>query len=75
MLHAMVDHPTSFKLDDEILDGLKTVTERDGIPRSEQVRRALRAWLQDKGVLAPPGVKKTASTKTARKRAGTRKRA
>jgi hypothetical protein len=31
--------------------------------------------LQDKGVLAPPGVKKTASTKTARKRAGTRKRA
>jgi hypothetical protein len=65
----------SFRLDEALLEGLRTVTERDGIPQTEQVRRALRAWLQDKGVLAPPGVKKTASTKTARKRAGTRKRA
>jgi hypothetical protein len=71
----MVDYATSFRLTEEILAGLKAVQERDGIPQSEQVRRALRAWLQDKGVLAPPGVKKTASTKTARKRAGTRKRA
>ena len=55
---------TAFRLPAEILDGLQHVKERDGTPISEQVRRALRAWLDEKGVVEKPE----------RKRAGTRKR-
>jgi metal-responsive CopG/Arc/MetJ family transcriptional regulator len=53
----------TYRLDDDLLQGLETVKERDGVPVSEQVRRALRAWLEAKGVL-----------KAERKRAGTRRR-
>ena len=53
----------TFRLDDELLEGLKQVEERDGIPPSEQVRRAIRAWLEEKGVL-----------KAERKRVGPRSR-
>jgi Ribbon-helix-helix protein, copG family len=56
--------PTNFRLESELLEGLQQVRERDGIPVSEQVRRALRAWLEVKGV----------TVKTERKRAVTRKR-
>lgn len=59
------------RLEQALIDGLKAVQERDGVPQSEQVRRALKAWLDAKGVLAPPAT----ATKTARKRAATRKRA
>jgi hypothetical protein len=54
---------TAFRIDSEILDGLRRVKERDGIPLAEQVRRALQVWLKGKGV-----------TTTARKRASSRKR-
>lgn len=37
---------TAFRLEPEILDGLQVVKDRIGIPISEQVRRALRDWLQ-----------------------------
>ncbi len=40
----------SFYLDPELSAGLKTVKERDGVPESEQVRRAVRMWLHSKGV-------------------------
>ena len=54
---------TTVRLDDEVFDGLQEIRERDGVPVSEQVRRALKLWLESKGV------KKTA--KPARgKRAG-----
>jgi hypothetical protein len=53
---------TAFRIDPEILDGLQAVKDRDGVPISEQVRRALTAWLESKGI------------KTERKRAVTRKR-
>jgi hypothetical protein len=56
---------TAFRIEPEILNGLQTVKERDGVPVSEQVRRALRAWLEAKGVGA---------TRAERKRAVTRKR-
>jgi hypothetical protein len=54
---------TAFRIDPGILDGLREVRIRDGVPISEQVRRALRAWLDSKGV-----------TQTERKRVGPRKR-
>jgi hypothetical protein len=41
---------SNFRIDPEIMSGLQLVKEREGIPLSEQVRRALRAWLETKGV-------------------------
>lgn len=52
----------TFRIEQELLDGLRTVAERDGIPVSEQVRRAIEMWLTSKGV------------KAERKRAATRRR-
>jgi hypothetical protein len=54
----------TFRLERHLLDALQHVKERDGIPGSEQVRRAIIAWLEGKGV----------DPKTERPRAGTRKR-
>jgi len=41
----------TFRIDDELLDGLQAVYARDGILQSEQLRRAIRTWLESKGVL------------------------
>ncbi len=56
---------TTFRIDAELLEGLRGVYERDGIQISEQVRRAIRMWLEAKGASA---------TKPERERAGTRQR-
>ena len=56
---------TTFRIDHELLAALRDVYEREGIQISEQVRRAIRLWLDSKGVVV----------KAARKRAGTRERA
>lgn len=53
----------NFLIDPELAAGLKALKERDGAPESETVRRALRGYLQRKGVL-----------KAERSRAVTRKR-
>ena len=39
-----------FRIDEELLAGLEAIAERDGVPVSEQVRRAIRMWLDTKGV-------------------------
>jgi hypothetical protein len=49
--------PRLFNLDDDLLDAMKELKERDGIAEAEQVRRALRAWLERKGVLKKPSKK------------------
>jgi hypothetical protein len=54
---------TTIRIDESILAGLQTVKERDGVPVSEQVRRALSLWLEQKGIV-----------KSDRTRASTRKR-
>jgi len=46
----------TFRIDDDLIEGMDKLWERDGIAVSEQVRRALRVWLESKGI------------KTARKR-------
>jgi len=56
---------TAFRMDPEIMAGLRQVKERDGIPLSVQLHRALETWLEKKGVRAK---------KTERKRAASRKR-
>ena len=55
---------TAFRMDPEIMAGLRRVKGRDGIPMAEQVHRALVTWLELKGVRG----------KADRKRAVTRKR-
>jgi hypothetical protein len=40
----------NFWIDDELRQGLKAVRDRDGIVESEQIRRAIREWLAQKGV-------------------------
>jgi predicted transcriptional regulator len=54
---------STFRLDDELLDALRQVKERDGIPQSEQIRRAILMWLESKGV----------TVKSAKRRARTRR--
>ena len=53
----------NFLIDPDLAAGLKAVKERDGINESEQVRRAIRESLIQRGVM-----------KADRKRARTRKR-
>jgi hypothetical protein len=59
--------PANFRVEQEILEALRRIKERDGVPVSEQLRRALLAWIREKGEAVE--VKKTD-----RKRAATRKR-
>lgn len=58
---------TAFRIEPEIRDGLRRVKDRDGIPFSIQVDRALRTWLEKKGVsVAKP---KTASSNAGKRSA------
>ena len=65
MMTPSMKKQTNMRIDPEILEGLQRVKERDGIPISEQVRRALRVWLEEKGVIE----------KAASRRAPTRRKA
>ena len=51
----------TFFIDQDQREALAVVKERDGISESEQIRRAIKGWLEQKGVM-----------KADRKRAGTR---
>jgi hypothetical protein len=42
---------TAFRIAPEIMEGLRTVKDRDGVPLSVQVDRALRVWLIEKGIM------------------------
>jgi hypothetical protein len=42
--------PTTFYLDAHLMAGLKAVKDRDGVSISEQIRRAIAAWLVARGI-------------------------
>lgn len=48
---ASSDKVVTFRPDGDILEAMESLKDRDGIPYSEQIRRALREWLHGKGVL------------------------
>jgi hypothetical protein len=48
---------TAFRVDADIMEALRRVKDRDGVPLSVQVDRGLRAWLADKSVALKPPVK------------------
>jgi Arc/MetJ-type ribon-helix-helix transcriptional regulator len=54
---------STFRIDEKLLDGLRAVWERDGVPVSEQVRRAIRAWLESRGVIEKAERKRVAARK------------
>jgi hypothetical protein len=54
----------NFRIDSELLDALHTILVRDGMSLAEQVRRAIRMWVESKGV----------KVKAERQRAATRQR-
>jgi hypothetical protein len=60
----------SFRIDVDLLDGLYALRERDGMNTNEAARRALRAFLKQKGVLVSKAPGKPIP---ARKRARTRR--
>jgi hypothetical protein len=41
---------TTLRRDEELAEGLRLIWDRDGRSASEQTRRAIRAWLEPKGV-------------------------
>jgi hypothetical protein len=55
---------TNFRLDAELLDALRLIKEREGLPIAVQVRKALETWVKKHGV----------KMKTQGKRAKTRNR-
>jgi hypothetical protein len=55
--------PTTFRLETEIMDALGAIRDRDGVPVSEQVRRALKQWIAEKGVTVKSERKRPASRK------------
>jgi hypothetical protein len=42
---------TNFRLEDDLLEGMQAVKEREGLSLTVQVRIAVRDWLAKKGVL------------------------
>jgi hypothetical protein len=56
--------PTAFRIDSTLLNAMRTVKDREGIPVTVQIERAVREWLERRGAIA----------RTERKRAVTRKR-
>jgi hypothetical protein len=42
--------PYTFYMDLKDAAGLKAVKDRDGISESEQIRRAIKGWLEEKGI-------------------------
>jgi antitoxin component of RelBE/YafQ-DinJ toxin-antitoxin module len=51
---------TNFRIDPDLLEALRAIRQRDGLPISEQIRRAIRAWVEHQGIdtadrrLVPP---------------------
>ena len=50
----------AFRPDPDLARAMATLSARDGISTSEQIRRALRQWLKKKGVYQTTKTKKTA---------------
>jgi len=45
---------TAFRMATDIMAAMRALKDRDGIPMAEQIDRALRQWLAEKGVMKTP---------------------
>ncbi len=53
VVHSSLVSPkrlAAFRIDEELLDGLERVWQREGVQPAEQVLRAIRMWLDAKGL-------------------------
>lgn len=50
---------TTVRLPDDVRAAMEKLRARDGIPASEQIRRALVAWLTKKGTYTPKKERKS----------------
>jgi hypothetical protein len=57
--------PATFRLETELLDAMQGLREREGVPVSEQVRRGILLWLEQKGVTVK--TERRTATRTHRK--------
>lgn len=56
---TITQRQVAFRLPSDLFDAMVLVKHRDGIPQTEQMRRALRAWLEQRDALPatpPPDV-------------------
>ena len=63
---------TAFRVEADIMEGLRRVKDRDGVPLSVQVDRALRVWLEKQGVTVKkplPASRRVPKRATRRRRA------
>lgn len=59
----MTKHFTGIRIDEDLLDGLDALKERDGAAVAESIRRAIRAYLVAQGVIEKAERKRPASRK------------
>ena len=59
---------TAFRIDPKLMDAMRRLKDRDGVPFSVQVDRALRAWLEQKGVPVDTAKPTSRAAKTATRR-------
>lgn len=57
------DRTITFRPDPDLLEGMRLLQEAHGTPFSEQIRRALRAWLEHQGVIGATDRKRVAPRK------------
>lgn len=50
----------SLFIDEDLIAGLDALRAEHGTPHAESVRRAIKAYLEEKGVLRKPSARKTA---------------
>jgi hypothetical protein len=65
---------TAFRIDPDVMEGLRRVKDRDGVPISVQVDRALRTWLGEKGISVTPAKPSSRTGREALQRASRRAR-
>jgi hypothetical protein len=46
-------HQFNVRLDSSLIEALTVIKDRDGIPFSQQITRAVRLWVKEKGVTVP----------------------
>jgi hypothetical protein len=56
----------NIRVDPHLLDALEAIREEEGIPVSEQIRRGIRLWLDQKGV-TPKTIRRRTSTTRGRR--------
>ena len=55
----------NIRIDSDLVEALEAIRDAEGIPVSEQIRRGIRLWLDQKGA-APTATKRKASSTRAR---------